>query len=308
MKLAVAVLSSILLACSVTTANPVDPSESTDDEDGISTFIPSATTDTEYSLWIVPNPDGIGLGALDDPLPDNFKNLLDKYAEIQDARNQQSKIYWPLESRYDSQYDVLMGVEKDLEILKYQSQKGNGNPKYGDIEKTKLDLEDQRSKLVKLRKSFDECQSEIGRLAEKKWEIDERIVGLVFGTPLDLALFNYQLLLIRERPFVKNYIEQQSSKYESLDQKSGDRRKHRKSGDRRKHRKSGDRRKHRKSGGRQKRKDLESSDEESDEEPDEESEYKFNRKGTFSMRRASSKFITRFGSFFGRPKRDDPSN
>ncbi|KAK6091073.1 hypothetical protein MT418_008366 [Batrachochytrium dendrobatidis] len=286
MKLAVAVLSSILLACSVTTANPVDPSESTDDEDGISTFIPSATTDTEYSLWIVPNPDGIGLGALDDPLPDNFKNLLDKYAEIQDARNQQSKIYWPLESRYDSQYDVLMGYEKDLEILKYQSQKGNGNPKYGDIEKTKLDLEDQRSKLVKLRKSFDECQSEIGRLAEKS---GKSMNGL-------------------ERPFVKNYIEQQSSKYESLDQKSGDRRKHRKSGDRRKHRKSGDRRKHRKSGGRQKRKDLESSDEESDEEPDEESEYKFNRKGTFSMRRASSKFITRFGSFFGRPKRDDPSN
>ena len=114
MKFSIAVLSSILAVCSVTVSNPVDPSESTDDEDGISTFIPSATTSTEdntftgiptvfkgveYNFWIDANPDGIGLGALDDPIPGNVKHLLDKYAEIQDGRNQQSKIYWPLKSR-----------------------------------------------------------------------------------------------------------------------------------------------------------------------------------------------------------------
>ncbi|OAJ43817.1 hypothetical protein BDEG_27134 [Batrachochytrium dendrobatidis JEL423] len=234
MKFSIAVLSSILAVCSVTVSNPVDPSESTDDEDGISTFIPSATTSTEdntftgiptvfkgveYNFWIDANPDGIGLGALDDPLSGNVKHLLDKYAEIQDCRNQQSKIYWPLKSRYDSQYDV--------------------------------------------------------------WETDKKIVRLIFGTPLDVVTVIYKSSLIKETPSVNDYIEKQSLKYESIDQKSG---------------------------GRRKRKDLESSDEESDEELDEESGYKFNRKGTFSMRRASSKFITRFGSFFQKSRRDDPSN
>ncbi|KAL5040692.1 hypothetical protein RTP6_007676 [Batrachochytrium dendrobatidis] len=154
-----------------------------------------------------------------------------------------------------------MGVKKDLKVLEYLSQDDDSLKYYIEIRKTKLDHEKQLSKLDKIRKSFYECQSEIGRLTEK---------------------IIYKSSLIKETPSVKDYLEQQSLKYESIDQKSG---------------------------GRRKRKDLESSDEESsDEEPDEESEYKFNRKGTFSMRRASSKFITRFGSFFQQSKRDDPSN
>ncbi|EGF81089.1 expressed protein [Batrachochytrium dendrobatidis JAM81] len=272
MRLAVAVLSSILLALSVTTASPVNPSATTDVETSTSTVIPSATTSTEYSLWIVPNPNGIGLGALD-ALPDNVKHLLDKYVELQDARNQQSKIYWPLKSQYDSQYDVVLGVEKDLEILKYQSQKGNGNPKYGDIEKTKLDLEDQRSKLVKLRKDLDECESEIGHLAEKKWEADKQIVSLVFGTPLNPDLFNYQLLLIKETPSVKDYLEEQLSKYKDLGQNHGD----------------------------QQRQDSQSS-------LDTLSESGSNRKSTSNKRKRVSKLVDELKSFFKRPKHDDPSN
>ncbi|KAJ8322518.1 hypothetical protein O5D80_003107 [Batrachochytrium dendrobatidis] len=246
MKLAVAVLSSILLVCSATTANPVKP---------------SATTNTEHRISaVIPSTNGIGIDNLS-PLPGNVKHLLDKYAEIEDGRNQQSKIYWPLKSRYDSQYDVLMGVKKDLKVLEYLSQDDDGLKYYIEIRKTKLDHEKQLSKLDKIRKSFDECQFKIGLLVEK---------------------IAHQALLIKETPSVNDYIEKQSLKYESIDQKSG---------------------------GRRKRKDLESSDEESsEEEPDEESKYKFNRKGTFSMRRASSKFITRFGSFFQKSKRDDPSN
>ncbi|KAK5668158.1 hypothetical protein QVD99_005197 [Batrachochytrium dendrobatidis] len=87
MKLAVAVLSSILLACSVTTANPVNPSATTD----------VASTSTSFLAS-----NGIGLDGLD-PLPGNVKELLEKYAEIDYDRNQQRKIYWPLKSRYDSQ-------------------------------------------------------------------------------------------------------------------------------------------------------------------------------------------------------------
>ncbi|KAK5669110.1 hypothetical protein QVD99_004872 [Batrachochytrium dendrobatidis] len=246
MKLAVAVLSSILFVCSATTASPVNPSAAKNTGASTSTFIPSEN--------------GIGLGALDDPIPGNVKYLLDKYVEIQDGRNQQSKIYWPLKSRHDDQCDVVMGYEKDFEILKFEAQKGNGNPKNGEFQKAKLDYEYQLSKLDKIRKSFDECQFKIGLLVQKKWETDKQIVSLILGTPLDLALFKYQALLIRGTPSVKDYLEQQSSKYESLGQKSGGRRK--------------------------RKRFTESSDEESsEEEPDEESEYKFNRKGHFPTKR-----------------------
>ncbi|KAK6091822.1 hypothetical protein MT418_007792 [Batrachochytrium dendrobatidis] len=184
-----------------------------------------------------------------------------------------------------------MGVKKDLKVLEYLSQDDDSLKYYIEIRKTKLDHEKQLSKLDKIRKSFDECQFKIGLLVQKKWETDKKIVRIVLGTPLDIVTVIYKSSLIKETPSVNDYIEKQSLKYESIDQKSGGRRKHRKSG------------------GRRKRKDLESSDEESsDEEPDEESEYKFNREGTFSMRRASPKFVTRFGSFFQKSRRDDPSN
>ncbi|KAJ8322496.1 hypothetical protein O5D80_000063 [Batrachochytrium dendrobatidis] len=174
-----------------------------------------------------------------------------------------------------------MGYEKDLKVLEYLSQDDDGLKYYIEIRKTKLDHEKQLSKLDKIRKSFDECQFKIGLLVEKKWETDKKIVRLIFGTTMDIVTVIYKSSLIKETPSVNDYIEKQSLKYESIDQKSG---------------------------GRRKRKDLESSDEESsEEEPDEESKYKFNRKGTFSIRRASSKFITRFGSFFQKSKRDDPS-
>ncbi|KAK5670199.1 hypothetical protein QVD99_003299 [Batrachochytrium dendrobatidis] len=245
MKLAVAVLSSILFVCSATTASPVNPSAAKNTGASTSTFIPSEN--------------GIGLGALDDPIPGNVKYLLDKYVEIQDGRNQQSKIYWLLKYRYDSQYDVLMGYEKDLKVLGYKSQ-NNDDPKHGEFQKAKLDYEYQLSKLDKIRKSFDECQFKIGRIVEKKSETDQQIVSLILGTPLDLISVKYQALLIRGTHSVKDYLEQQSSKYESLGQKSGGRRK--------------------------RKRFTESSDEESsEEEPDEESEYKFNRKGHFPTKR-----------------------
>ncbi|KAJ8322495.1 hypothetical protein O5D80_000062 [Batrachochytrium dendrobatidis] len=76
MKFSIAVLSSILAVCSVTVANPVKP---------------SATTNTEHRISaVIPSTNGIGIDNLD-PLPDSVKHLLDKYAEIEDGRNQQKK-------------------------------------------------------------------------------------------------------------------------------------------------------------------------------------------------------------------------
>ncbi|EGF81087.1 hypothetical protein BATDEDRAFT_24768 [Batrachochytrium dendrobatidis JAM81] len=279
MKLAVAVLSSILFACSITTANPVDPNESTDAEHRIFTGTPTVLKGVEYNFWIDANPDGIGLGALDDALSDNVKHLLDKYVELQDGRNQQRKIYWPLKSRYDSQYDVVVGVKKDLKVLEYLSQDDDSLKYYIEIRKTKLDHEKQLSKLDKIRKSFYECQFKIGLLVEKKSETDERIVSLILGTPLDVVTVIYKSSLIRGTPSVKDYLEQQSSKYESLGQNPIDQ----------EYQNPSD----------QQRQDLQSSLDTLS------GSGSFEQKVPSNKRQGFSKFMSRLGSFFGRPKRED---
>ncbi|KAK5665565.1 hypothetical protein QVD99_007911 [Batrachochytrium dendrobatidis] len=55
MKLAVTVLSSILLACSVTTANPVNPSATTSTDASTSTTQPTATESNKSGLWTASN-------------------------------------------------------------------------------------------------------------------------------------------------------------------------------------------------------------------------------------------------------------
>ncbi|KAJ8327854.1 hypothetical protein O5D80_003251 [Batrachochytrium dendrobatidis] len=51
MKFSITLLSSILLACSITIANPIDPSATTDVESSIFPDLPSATTDVEASIF-----------------------------------------------------------------------------------------------------------------------------------------------------------------------------------------------------------------------------------------------------------------
>ncbi|OAJ32845.1 hypothetical protein BDEG_28722 [Batrachochytrium dendrobatidis JEL423] len=99
MKLAVIVLSSILLACSVTIANPI---------------LPSATTSTESIISPTHNPNGIGLGGLD-PIPNIIKDLLKEYIELEHGRDEQEKLYGSLKPQYDHQHKLN---KLDFEIQK----------------------------------------------------------------------------------------------------------------------------------------------------------------------------------------------
>ncbi|KAL5036536.1 hypothetical protein BDEG_24493 [Batrachochytrium dendrobatidis JEL423] len=196
MKLAVAVLSSILLAFSVTTASPVKPSKTTSTESSTSTFIPSTS--------------GIGIGNLD-PLPRNVKYLLKEYAEIQDDCDLQRKVHQFLKSQYDSQREVIMIYEKKLETLKKKPRRKGGDPEHDEkIQKIKSNLKAQYSKFIKLDQEIQGCESEFGRLTQKEWKNDHHSVRLVFGTPLNLAKVLDQVSLIRETPSAKKYLEEQS--------------------------------------------------------------------------------------------------
>ncbi|KAJ8329158.1 hypothetical protein O5D80_003102 [Batrachochytrium dendrobatidis] len=217
MKLAVAVLSSILLACSVTTANPIDPSATTDVETSTSTVIPSATTSTQASTSPTPNPNGIGLGGLDDALPDSIKDLLERYKKTKHDLNQQGKICDPLKPEYDSQIMLVIDLKTKIQDLEEKSQKNGDSPEYdGEIQKTKLDLEAQRSKLEDIEKRYNECQLKKNGLESEIYLTKMRLVYLVFGDSSNFRLFDQQLYLINKHPSVKGYLGELSLEYSKI--------------------------------------------------------------------------------------------
>ncbi|KAK5668180.1 hypothetical protein QVD99_005217 [Batrachochytrium dendrobatidis] len=216
MKLAVAVLSSILLALSVTTANPVDPSATTDVETSTSTVIPSATTSTEASTSSTPNPNGIGLGALD-TLPGNVKYLLERYVKLDHNRNHHEKICDSLKSEYEDQKKLVTDLGTKLYILKRKSQESGGSPEYdGEIQETKIDLEAQRSKLFDIRSRYMECRLKNDCFENAIGFIKMSLADLIFGGNWDSELFDQQIDLIKTHSSVKGYLDKLSLEYSEI--------------------------------------------------------------------------------------------
>ncbi|EGF80592.1 hypothetical protein BATDEDRAFT_24337 [Batrachochytrium dendrobatidis JAM81] len=217
MKLAVAVLSSILFACSVTIANPVKPSE---------------TTSTKSSTSPTPNPKGIGLGGLD-PLPDIIKELLDKHLKLGHDLNQQGKICDPLQSEYENQQKLIKDLEKRIRLLEFISQTSGDNQKYyGEIQETKLNLEAQRSKLFDFGSRYYECQLKTCYIELDLSLIKIELVDIIFGGPWDSKSTDRKLFLIGTYPSVMRYFGelgnkgQSSGRNKSLGQNHGDQQQH----------------------------------------------------------------------------------
>ncbi|EGF79831.1 hypothetical protein BATDEDRAFT_25255 [Batrachochytrium dendrobatidis JAM81] len=200
MKLLIAVLSSILLACSVTIANPILPSE---------------TTSTKSSTSPTPNPNGIGLGGLN-PLPDIIKEFLKEYAEIQYGFEEQEKICDSLKSEYDSQTMLVTDLETKIQDLEEKSQTSGDGPEYnGKIQKTKIDLEAQKAKLEDLGSRYSECVFEKNNIKFGMNRVEIKLVESVFGI-WDPRSFNQKITLIGKHPSARGYFNGLRGKGKSL--------------------------------------------------------------------------------------------
>ncbi|KAJ8330319.1 hypothetical protein O5D80_001320 [Batrachochytrium dendrobatidis] len=214
MKLAVAVLSSILLVCSVTIANPVKPSESTDTEASISTFIPTATTYVEARTFPTPNPNGIGLGGLN-TLPSSIKDLLKEYEKTKHDRIEQKKICDSLRFQYEDQKKLVKDLKKKIKALKHKSRGNSGGSEYdGEIQESESNFEAQKAKLANLKKSRKECESKYRGIVSELELISIKLVVLVFGS-WDLRSFNQRFFLIITHSSVKGYLGELASKGQS---------------------------------------------------------------------------------------------
>ncbi|KAJ8322650.1 hypothetical protein O5D80_008617 [Batrachochytrium dendrobatidis] len=193
MKLAVAVLSLILLACSVTTASPVKP---------------SATTDVESNTFPTHNPNGIGISGLD-TLPNIIKDLLKEYVKIDYDRNQQKIPHRFTKHQYIDQQNLVKLLGRKIKVLEYKLRKNGGSPEYdGEIQKAKFDLEIQKSKLADLRRRYHECEFRYNYFKIRLQAINEQLVKFVFGRTWNSGSFDQKLVSIGSHPSVMEYLEE----------------------------------------------------------------------------------------------------
>ncbi|KAJ8324068.1 hypothetical protein O5D80_003191 [Batrachochytrium dendrobatidis] len=222
MKFSIAVLSSVLVACSVTTANPtlpsstidaefststVIPSETTNAESSTLTAIPSATTSTESSPLSIPNVNGIGLHGLTS-LPDKIKDLLKKYTKLKQDCPKQKKVCDLIESQFFEHKKLVKKLENKVTDLKLELENEDSSHDHSsEMEKYMLDLEGQYFLYLDFEKKDEKCKAESTRLEGQLKVIKIQLVKLVFGGPCNVGLLEKQFLLILSHSTVGGYLE-----------------------------------------------------------------------------------------------------
>ncbi|OAJ32857.1 hypothetical protein BDEG_28734 [Batrachochytrium dendrobatidis JEL423] len=127
------------------------------------------------------------------------------------------KICDPLQSEYDSQIMLVMGLGTKLYTLERKSRKNGGSPEYDDkIRKTRLDLKAQEFKLRDIRKSRKECDSKCNGIEAAISHIKMSLVDLIFGESSNYELFEQQIDLINKHPSVVEYLDKLSLEYSEI--------------------------------------------------------------------------------------------
>ncbi|KAL5032681.1 hypothetical protein BDEG_20765 [Batrachochytrium dendrobatidis JEL423] len=205
MKLLIAILSSILLTCSVTVANPTIPTATTSTEYSTSTVLPSATTDAASS----PLASSVA--------PSNkAKALLKSYIQTQQTHDEAKRKHALLETRYGVEIDLITELEEILEDFerKYRKSKQGSNHN-NKLLKARFDCEFQSSKLIGLTRELSESEYGIAELSWKLYLIAKELVALVFGEILDKCLINERMSYILSSPIV---VKQIAKVYDDLPQ------------------------------------------------------------------------------------------
>ncbi|KAK5670507.1 hypothetical protein QVD99_003186 [Batrachochytrium dendrobatidis] len=211
MKLPIAVLSSILLTCSVTIANPVVPSTTASTEHVSLTAAPSSTTSTESNPSATPNTDGVNLDSLVS-LSVDMKSLLKKIVKKQHIYNQQKITCEETEIKSYKQQKKVKLQKIKVEKSKNALLKSNGNGDDDDNLNAKLqeierNLQSGSSILVKLEKSEKECNNYCDRLLRELNLLREELLKYFFGESWDSRPLDEQLSHIDSNPIVREYLQ-----------------------------------------------------------------------------------------------------
>ncbi|OAJ40156.1 hypothetical protein BDEG_23919 [Batrachochytrium dendrobatidis JEL423] len=160
MKLAVTILASILFACSVTTAIPVNPSATTSAEASTSTVTPSAQTTPSIDL---------------SRLSDEDMNLIKEYAKMKKSRDNAKETYDLLQPKALAQKKLLDWLDEEYEQLLRKFQTSEGHSKHSEK------LNELEQKLKQERKTLDELEikQHSSGFLNLNWILDPKFLELV---------------------------------------------------------------------------------------------------------------------------------
>ncbi|KAK5670224.1 hypothetical protein QVD99_003324 [Batrachochytrium dendrobatidis] len=213
MKLAIA-LSSILLVCSVTTANPVNPSATTSAEPSSSTAAFTTTTDS-YSNFL-PASSVQAINSVDlSKLSDDDKSLMGKYLETSENHKKMKETQRPAESKIFDQKALIERLDEKHTKLLGKSHNNGGFVYEIRAKRIKSRLDKQKKILLKLEKEY---QSLNFKILDYDWELDvirEELTKRLFGDDLDQSSIDSYIAFIKFNP---RFIE---SIYSSLNRTPG---------------------------------------------------------------------------------------
>ncbi|KAJ8330062.1 hypothetical protein O5D80_001639 [Batrachochytrium dendrobatidis] len=194
MKLPIAVLSSILLVCSVTIAKPIHP---------------STTTDTVYNPSSASNTNGASLRSLVLP-PVDMKSLLKEYSKVHNDYNRKKKECELIDLEHSNLRSTKSHLEKKISNLerktltnKLKLKSNNGNDRMKELEQK---LEKEESDFGFLQRKKNRCKFELSRFDYDLELIKISLVEFVSEEPFNVQTFDGQLLRILSHPVVKQYL------------------------------------------------------------------------------------------------------
>ncbi|EGF77522.1 hypothetical protein BATDEDRAFT_91730 [Batrachochytrium dendrobatidis JAM81] len=205
MKLAVAVLSSILLACSVTTANPVNPSAAKSAESSTSAAIPTATTSTESEYRTISYEEAANLVDLSQ-LSESDVSLIEGYLQMDREHEEMEKACDLAGSEKLHQQELIKQLNKKYSTLVHKSQHNNNDPAYEEkVQSFKLKLQEEREKLEELEKKYRKFNRDFLVFSLQTYANKAELAERFFGDDLDMDLLYLYVEFLKFNPsFVEN--------------------------------------------------------------------------------------------------------
>ncbi|OAJ44646.1 hypothetical protein BDEG_27856 [Batrachochytrium dendrobatidis JEL423] len=188
MKLAVTVLSSILFACSVTTANPVNPSATTSTDASTSTTQPTATESNKSGLWTASNEE-IATWVDVSQFTKADAELIKQYLKLTQEREKAKEMRNLLKQEIPKQEKLVKQLDQESWWLFREFGKGKG-PKYGKkLNEAREKYRKEEIKRIKLEKEYYKINPKDIDLGLKLDFVEKELAKRLFGDDLNSPLF-----------------------------------------------------------------------------------------------------------------------
>ncbi|EGF77590.1 hypothetical protein BATDEDRAFT_27411 [Batrachochytrium dendrobatidis JAM81] len=203
MKFAVTVLASILFACSVTVANPVDPSATTSAGASTSTIISTATTSTESEYRIISYEEATNLVDLSQLLESDAR-LIKGYLQTDRKYQEMKKAYVLTKFEELDQKKMMERLNEEHLEPADKSRQSKDDPVYKEFQNSEQKLKESE-KLERLR----EKRLKLGHdLFDFKLESDfdrKKLAKRLFQNgPSTESLYSYTKFIVSNPSFVEN--------------------------------------------------------------------------------------------------------